>query len=384
MPEYHRLAAYIDLDAIGHNIQEIRKKIEPKTQLLAVVKADAYGHGSLEVSRVCLYNGADQLGIATCDEGVILRESSITVPMLILGNTVDDKLETVIHYGLTQAVFDFDLAKKLSETAVRLGKTALIHIKIDTGMGRIGFLPCEESLDIIDKIFDLPNIMVTGIFTHFSTADERDKGFTQEQYKRFRYMTDNVEARGHKGLIRHCANSGAILDCPELQLDMVRSGIITYGMLPSTQVSTNIDLRPAMTWRSQVSFVKELDKGVSVGYGRTFFTERKTVVATIPVGYADGYSRKLSNRGRVLINGCFAPVIGNVCMDQMMVDVTDIADVRPGSEVVIMGKQGNNQITAEELAQLEDTINYEVVCNVGKRVPRVFVRNSSIIGTRSV
>ncbi len=384
MSEHYRLAAYINLDAIGHNIREIRKRIEPKTQLLAIVKADAYGHGSLEVSRVCLYNGANQLGIATCDEGIALRQASITVPMLILGNTVDSQLKDVVDYRLTQAVFDFELAQKLSDTAVMYNKTALVHIKVDSGMGRIGFEPTEESLDIIDKIFALPGIQVTGVFTHFATADEKNKDFTMEQYKKFRFITDGIEARGHKGLIRHCANSGAILDCPELQLDMVRSGIITYGMFPSDEVSMDISLEPAMEWKSQVSYVKTVDEGVSIGYGRTYFTDKKTKVATIPVGYADGYSRSLSNRGRVLINGKFANVIGNICMDQMMVDVTDIEGVSAGSEVVLMGKQGENQITAEELAKTENTINYEVVCNVGKRVPRVFIRNDEIISTKAI
>jgi alanine racemase len=251
-------------------------------------------------------------------------------------------------------------------------------------MGRIGFAPTEESLDIIDKIFDLPGIQVTGVFTHFATADEENKEFTMEQYKKFRFITDGIEQRGHKGLIRHCANSGAILDCPELQLDMVRSGIITYGMFPSDEVSKDIDLIPAMEWKSQVSYVKTVEAGTSIGYGRTYFTDKTTKVATIPVGYADGYSRSLSNRGRVLINGEFAKVIGNICMDQMMVDVTDIPGVSAGSEVVLMGKQGKNQITAEELAKTENTINYEVVCNVGKRVPRVFIRNDEIIGTKAI
>lgn len=382
MPEYHRLAAYIDLDAIGHNIRQIRKRIEPKTKLLAVVKADGYGHGATEVSKICLYNGVDALGVATFDEGVTLRENSIPVPILIFGNTVDDRLETVINYKLTQTVFSFKLAKKLSDTAVKLGKTALIHIKIDTGMGRIGFKADRENLNVIDSIFSLPNVQVTGIFTHFATADEADKTFTRQQYKKFRFVTDALDEMGHSGLIKHCANSGAILDCPDMQMDMVRSGIITYGMFPSTQTNTDIDLKPAMTWKSQVSFVKELDAGVSVGYGRTYYTNRETVVATVPVGYADGYSRHFSNRGRVLINGRFAPVIGNVCMDQMMVDVTDIPDVREGSEAVIMGRQGSSVITAEELAQLDGTINYEIVCNVGKRVPRVFVKNGEVIGVR--
>ena len=381
MKEYHRLVAEINLDAIGENIRNIRTQIEPKTQLLAIVKADAYGHGALEVSRVCLYNGANQLAVATCDEGVALRESSIQVPILILGNTVEAEMEAMIKNRLTQAVFDYDIAKKISETAQRLNMTALVHIKIDTGMHRIGFAPTEENLDEIDKIFELPNIEVTGIFTHFATADEKDKTYTREQFEKFKFMTDGVEARGHKGLIRHCANSGAILDMPELQMDMVRAGIIIYGLYPSTEVSTDVKLDPAMSVKTQVSYVKYLEAGESVGYGRTYFTDKRTKIATIPIGYADGYSRRLSNKGRVIINGEYCNIVGNVCMDQCMVDVTNVPDIKVGDEVVIMGKSGDKEVSCEEIANTVGTINYEIVCNVGKRVPRAFVKNGQVVYT---
>ncbi len=379
MYEYHRLLAEINLDAIGNNIREIRKLIKEKTQLLAVVKADAYGHGAEEVAKVCLYNGADQLAVATCNEGVQVRQWSIQVPVLILGNTVEGQLETVINNNLTQAVFRYETAKKMSDMAVKLNKTALIHIKIDTGMSRIGFLPNDEALDEIEKIFALPNLKVTGVFTHFATADEKDKTFTMVQYKRFRFITDALNAKGHTDFIRHCANSGAILDMPELQLDMVRAGIIIYGMYPSTQVTHPINLIPAMSLKSQISYVKYLEENVSVGYGRTYFTTQKTKVATIPIGYADGYSRAFSNKARVIINGHYAPIIGNVCMDQMMVDVTNIPDVKDGDSVIIMGSDGKNTVSAEELANIAGTINYEIVCDVGKRVPRVYVKNGEVI-----
>lgn len=379
MYEYHRLLAEINLDAIGNNIREIRKLIKEKTQLLAVVKADAYGHGAEEVAKVCLYNGADQLAVATCNEGVQVRQWSIQVPVLILGNTVEGQLETVINNNLTQAVFRYETAKKMSDMAVKLNKTALIHIKIDTGMSRIGFLPNDEALDEIEKIFALPNLKVTGVFTHFATADEKDKTFTMVQYKRFRFITDALNAKGHTDFIRHCANSGAILDMPELQLDMVRAGIIIYGMYPSTQVTHPINLIPAMSLKSQISYVKYLEENVSIGYGRTYFTTQKTKVATIPIGYADGYSRAFSNKARVIINGHYAPIIGNVCMDQMMVDVTNIPDVKDGDSVIIMGSDGKNSVSAEELANIAGTINYEIVCDVGKRVPRVYVKNGEVI-----
>lgn len=378
--QYHRVSAEIDLDAIAHNIKEIRGKINKDTRLLAVVKADGYGHGAVEVSKVCLFSGADQLGVATCDEGVQLRNASIQVPVLILSKTVEAQLEAVINYGLTQTVYTLEMAQELSETAKRLSKTAYVHIKIDTGMSRIGFLPNEESLKAIEKIFSLDNIEITGIFTHFSTADEADKDFTRQQYKRFRYVTDALEKNGHTGLIRHCANSAAIIDMPEYQLDMVRSGIITYGMLPSSEVSKDIDLRAAMAIKSQIIHIKTLDENIGIGYNRTFFTNRKTVVATVPVGYADGYSRLLSNKARVIINGQYAPVIGNVCMDQLMVDITDI-DAKVGDIVTLMGSDGAARVSAEELAEIEGTINYEIVCDVGKRVPRVYIRNNEVINT---
>ena len=378
MLEYQRLIAQIDLDAIENNVKEIKKRLDPKTRMLAVVKADGYGHGAVEVSKICLYNGADWLGIATCEEGAALRAANIPVPILILGYTVENRLETVIENRLTQAVFSYEMAELVSKTAVRMNKTAEVHIKIDTGMGRIGFLPNEENLKTIDKIFSLPNIKVTGIFTHFSTADETDKTFTKTQFERFLYMTEGLEKMGHKGLIRHCANSGAIIDLPEMQLDMVRAGIILYGMMPSTEVG-DMKLMPAMSLKTHVSYVKEVDADTPIGYGRTFYTAKPSKIATIPIGYADGYSRQYSNRARVIVNGEYANIVGNVCMDQAMLDVTHIKDIKMGDEVTVMGISGDKCVSAEELAEISHTINYEIVCNVGKRVPRVYIRNGKVL-----
>lgn len=377
---YYRVMAEIDLDAIGHNITEIKKKLKPTTRLLAIVKADGYGHGAVEVSKICLYKGADSLGVATCDEGMELRNAGIEVPILILSKTVEAQLEEVIRGGLTQTVYTLEMAQELSKKAQELNKTALVHIKIDTGMSRIGFLPTEESLEEIEKIFNMDNIRVTGVFTHFSTADEADKSFTNTQFERFKYITDAIKSRGHNDIICHCANSAAILDMPQYQMDMVRSGIITYGMFPSNDVSKDIDLRPAMTIKSQIIHIKTLEGNIGVGYNRTYFTKKSTVVATVPIGYADGYSRSLSNKGRAIINGKYANVIGNVCMDQLMLDVTDI-DAHVGDSVVLMGRSMGAEVSAEELAKIEGTINYEVVCDVGKRVPRVYLRNKEIINT---
>ena len=381
MLEYQRCVAEINLDAIGHNIREIKARLNEGTRLLAVVKADGYGHGATETAQICLYNGADELAVATLDEGLALRSNNIFVPVLILGYTVESRLEDAVTNNLTQTVFSYELAKQLSVTAVRLGRTALAHISVDTGMSRIGFLPCEESLDEIDRIFELPNLEITGVFTHFSTADEADKSFTYTQFERFKYMTDGIEARGHKNLIRHCANSASIIDLPDMQLDMVRAGIIIYGMLPSGDVGTDIDLIPAMSIKTHISYVKELPAGIGVGYGRKYYTDKLTKIATVPIGYADGYSRRLSNKARMLVNGEYANVIGNVCMDQLMLDVTHIKDVKMGDEVTVLGVCGDKAVSAEELGSLMGTINYEVVCCIGKRVPRVYIKNNAVLKT---
>ncbi len=381
MLEYQRCVAEINLDAIGHNIREIKARLNEGTRLLAVVKADGYGHGATETAQICLYNGADELAVATLDEGLALRSNNIFVPVLILGYTVESRLEDAVTNNLTQTVFSYELAKQLSDTAVRLGRTALAHISVDTGMSRIGFLPCEESLDEIDRIFELPNLEITGVFTHFSTADEADKSFTYTQFERFKYMTDGIEARGHKNLIRHCANSASIIDLPDMQLDMVRAGIIIYGMLPSGDVGTDIDLIPAMSIKTHISYVKELPAGIGVGYGRKYYTDKLTKIATVPIGYADGYSRRLSNKARMLVNGEYANVIGNVCMDQLMLDVTHIKDVKMGDEVTVLGVCGDKAVSAEELGSLMGTINYEVVCCIGKRVPRVYIKNNAVLKT---
>jgi len=381
MTGYQRVIAEINLDNIAHNIREIKKALNENIKLLTVVKADAYGHGAVEVSKVALYNGSDWLGVAICDEGIFLRENNIHVPILILGYTPASKIDEVVKNNLTQTVFSLNMAKILSNSAVKLNKTANIHIKIDTGMGRIGFLPTDENIEEIIKISKLPNIKITGIFTHFSTADQADKTFTYKQYDKFKYVVNKIKAFGIKDIICHAANSACILEVRDTMLDMVRAGIITYGMLPSNEVKKNIDLKPAMSLKTHISYIKTVGENVSIGYGRTYFTNKITKIATVPVGYADGYSRILSNKARVIVNGQYANVIGNICMDQFMIDVTDIENVNIDDEVVLMGNQKDASITAEELASLEQTINYEVVCNVGKRVPRVYIKNNEVLKT---
>lgn len=375
MIEYERVVAEINLDNIAYNMINIRKSVDKKTKIMAVVKADAYGHGAVEVAKTALYNGANWLGVAIIDEAIELRKNNIFEPILILGHTIEYKLLQVIKYNITQTIFSYDMAKKLSNEATKIGKSVDIHIKIDTGMSRLGFLPIEESIEEIIAIKKLPYINITGIFTHFATADMEDKTFAKEQFEKYMWFIDKLEKKGVSNLIKHISNSGAILDLEEYRLDMVRAGIILYGMYPSSQVLKNINIKPAMSLKTHISYVKEIDKNISVSYCRTYFTNKKTKIATIPVGYADGYARILSNKARVFVNGYYANVIGNVCMDQFMIDVTHIANIKEGDIAILMGQD----ITAEELASLQNTINYEIVCNIGKRVPRVYIKNNEFL-----
>ncbi len=382
MTDYQRVTAEIDLDAVAYNIKNIRKKVKKETMIMGVVKADAYGHGAVEVSKVLLYNGADWLGVAMIDEAVQLRKNNIMVPILILGYTPEAEIEDVVRYDIIQTVFSYEMAKMVSDAAVKLGKTAKIHIKVDTGMGRIGFIPEENIGDEVLKISKLPNIEINGIFTHFSTSDEKDKTFTKLQYDRFKYAIDEIEKKGIKLAVKHCANSAAIMDFDDLGFNMVRAGIILYGMYPSDEViKENLSLKPVMSIKTHISYVKKVSKNIPVSYGRTYYTDKESVIATVPVGYADGYIRKMQNGGRVIVNGHYANIVGRVCMDQFMIDITDVPDVSSGDEVILMGSDGKLSITAEEIAHVLDTINYEVVCMIGKRVPREYIKNNEIIKT---
>lgn len=379
MLEYQRVIAEINLDNIAKNMSNIRKAVNSNSKIMAIVKADAYGHGCVEVSKTCLYNGADWLGVAILEEAIELRQNNILEPILILGNTIKNRFDQLLKYDITQTVFSFEMAKNLSNIAKKMNKTAKIHIKIDTGMSRIGFLPTENDIQEIVKISKLPFIKITGIFTHFSTADEKDKTFSKQQFEKFMWVISKLEKQGIKNILKHVSNSGAILDLNEYNLDMVRAGIIIYGMYPSLQVKKNIDIFPAMTIKTYISYIKELDKGMSVSYCRTYFTNKKTKIATIPVGYADGYSRIMSNNAKVIIKGQYANVIGNICMDQFMVDITHIKDAKIGDSVILIGEENGISILAEDLAKLQNTINYEVVCTIGKRIPRVFTKNGQVI-----
>lgn len=370
-----RVVAEVNLNAIKHNYEQIRGKVPHEVEIMAIVKADAYGHGSVEVAKLLQEQGVNRFAVAIAKEGEELRENGITSPILVLGYTPRADIGALIENNLTQTVFSYEMAKTLSDEAGRLGKTVNIHIKVDTGMGRIGFLSSPQSIEEVKMIASLPNLNMEGIFTHFSTADEEDRAYTYKQWHIFEGFLNELREVGIELPIIHAANSAAIMCHSYADLNVVRPGIILYGYYPSGYLKGKIlDLIPAMTLKTQVVHVKELPEGHYVGYGRTHQTHHKTKVATIPVGYADGFSRRLGNVGRVLIRGQYAPIIGNICMDQFMVDVSDIEGVSVEDEVVLFGKQGDNEISVEEIADSLGTINYEIICMIGKRVPRVYVR----------
>ncbi|MCD8089230.1 MAG: alanine racemase, partial [Clostridiales bacterium] len=333
----------------------------------------------VEAAKVCLFNGAEYLAVANCDEALSLRANSIMEPVLILGYTVSGNLGAVIENNITQTVFSKEMAEEISREALKLGKTCRVHIKIDTGMGRLGFLPNEKSIEEIMYISRLPGIFTEGIFTHFAESDSADKSYTRLQAERFAYVCGALEEKGLK-LIRHCANSAAVLDMlPELKYDMVRAGIILYGYYPSDEVKRSIDIKPVMSLKTHIGYVKPLAAGSSVSYGRTFTAKKDMKVATVPVGYADGYMRCFSNKARVIVKGCYAPIVGRICMDQFMIDVSGVPSVAMGDEVILLGEEKGLKIDADELAGLGDTISYEILCAVGKRVPRVYIRDGKPI-----
>ena len=376
----NRAWAEINLDNIAHNVKEIRRVTNKNAEIMGVVKADAYGHGVFEVTRTLLANGVSRLAVSMLDEAIQLRREGIEVPILVLGYTDPARANEILENDVTQSVYSHELAQALSKEAVRQGKKVKLHIKIDTGMSRIGFMPGYSAVKNVMEIEKLPNVIIEGLFTHFASADEKDRDYTLMQFEKFMSICCELQRIGIHIPVKHCANSAGIIEYPEMHLDMVRPGIILYGMYPSNEVcKEKIDLKPAMTLKANVIMVKEIEQNTPISYGRIFTTERKSKIATIPIGYADGYSRMLSNKGRVLINGQFAPVVGRICMDQCMIDVTDIeGDIEVGDEVVLIGEQGQRNISVEDVAETIGIINYELVCIVGKRIPRAYVQNGKI------
>lgn len=379
--KFTRTWAEINLDNIAHNVKEIQRVAGKRTEIMAVVKADAYGHGVLETVNTLVDGGCSRLAVSMLDEAIQLRQIGIGIPILVLSHTNPARVDELIKYQITQTVYSHDIAVALSDEAVKQGTKARVHIKIDTGMTRVGFPPGYSAVKAVNEIQRLPGIIVEGIFTHFATADEKDSAFTIHQTELFDSIISELNRIGILIPIRHVANSAAIIQYPELAMELVRPGIILYGIYPSKEVDRSIlDLKPAMTLKTNISLIKWVEENTSVSYGRKFISKRKSRIATIPVGYADGYSRLLTGKGRVLVNGQYAPVVGSICMDQCMIDVTDIeGEIQTGDEVVLLGKQGNCEITAEELADHIGTIPYEVVCIIGKRVPRVYFKNGQIV-----
>lgn len=371
--DYYRVQANVDLEAIRHNIIEIRCKLNSGTKIMVIIKADAYGHGAVPVAKAIEYIGVDAYGVAIIEEAIELREAGITKPILVLGYTPKEQYHYVVANDVMQTVFQYEMAEALSYEAKRQGKIAKIHIKVDTGMSRIGFNDTIESLNEIIKISKLPNLKIEGLFSHFAQADEVDKSSAKKQLQRFIKFSQLLENNQIIFTTKHLSNSAGIIELPEANFDMVRCGITTYGIYPSDWVNqSDYHLKPAMELKTHVIYLKEIEAGVGVSYGATFISKRKMKVATIPVGYADGYSRNLSNQGRVIIRGQYAPIIGRICMDQFMVDVTEIDNVQQGDIVTLLGRDQEAYISVEELAELSHSFPYELVCNVGKRIPRVY------------
>lgn len=381
-----RTWAEVSLDAIKHNFNEIKSKVNGRAKICCVIKADGYGHGAVELSKLYEQLGADFFAVSNIDEGIEIREAGATLPIVILGFTPANEAKRLAEYNISQAVYSLDYAKMLSKACCEQNVVCKIHIKVDTGMSRIGFM-CQEfprddySVEEIRTACTLKNLELEGMFTHFCVSDEAEDGkdFTEKQYSCFSYVRDKLKESGINIKICHCSNSGAIEDYEHTYCDMVRAGIILYGLAPSYKIQNNLNLIPAMTLKSTVAYVKNLKKGADISYGRTFTAPKDMKIATVPIGYADGFIRQNAKDGYMLVNGKKAKIVGRICMDQTMIDVTNIEDVKIGDEVVIFGTGENGEMTADDLAKNTDTINYEVVCLVGKRVPRIYIKNGKVM-----
>ncbi|MDO4311907.1 MAG: alanine racemase [Eubacteriales bacterium] len=381
MKQYTRVCARIDLDAIEYNMQKMRENIDDSAQMIAVIKCDGYGHGSGPIAKL-LEEKEYVWGFATAslEEALLIRRAGITKPVLVLGAIFPEQREGMIQNEIRMACYTEEMARETSELAVKMGKKAYIHLKLDTGMSRIGFLTSEESVACISRIAAMPGLELEGLFTHFSKSDERDKAFTDQQLERYLWMRDALAERGIEFAYCHCSNSAGIIDVREANLDLVRAGIALYGLYPSDEVEkARVPLRPALELISHVAHVKWVDAGTPVSYGGTYVTDRATKIATVPVGYGDGYPRSLSNRGYVLIHGQRAPILGRVCMDQMMVDVTEIDNVAYGDKIVLIGREGDEFLPVETLSELSGRFNYEFVCDLGMRIPREYLRHGVVM-----
>ena len=381
MKKYSRVCARIDLDAIEYNMEMMKKNIDVHTGIIAVLKTDAYGHGAIQIAR--LFESKDYIwgyAVATADEAIMLRDKGLKKPILVLGCVFPEQRAEMIDKEVRMTCYTKEMAEEISGLSVQMGKMAYLHIKLDTGMGRLGFSICEESADIISEISNLPNLVMEGMFTHFAKADETDKKFTQKQLDKYLWMKKALEDRDLSFTYYHSSNSAGIIDVKEANMDLVRAGISIYGMYPSEEViKENVPLKPAMELISHVTYVKWIEDGASVSYGGTYISEGRRKIATVPVGYGEGYPRSLSNKGYVLIHGKKAPICGRVCMDQFMVDVTEIDDVKFGDKVVLVGRDQEEYLPVEMLSELSGRFNYEFVCCLSKRIPREYLRKGEVV-----
>jgi alanine racemase len=365
--------AEIDLSAIAFNVQQIKKRVAP-AQVMAVVKADGYGHGALETAKVALANGATYLGVALVEEGIALRQNGIQAPILVFGGAFEDQLNFYFSYNLEITVYQKDIINKLSLLSQRHKKPIVAHVKVDTGMGRVG-ISHEEAVSFVELVRQTDGIFLQGLYTHFATADEENKQYAHLQFDRFKSVILQLENKGIHLPLKHAANSGAIIDLPETYLDMVRPGVMMYGYYPSNDTTESVPIEPAMTFKTKVLFIKEIPPQTSVSYGRKFISDRVTRIATLPVGYADGYNRLLMNKGEVTIRGKKFPVIGRVCMDLIHVNLGEDKTIQIGDEVILFGREKDNAFTVTEICRLISTIPYEVTCWISRRVPRAYVNN---------
>ncbi len=385
LERYARGYVTVNLDAIVSNMRHMKANLAEQTKVMGVIKTDGYGHGAVPIARQ-LENLDFVFGyaVATPEEAGLLRRAGIKKPILILGYTFPYCYEKLVEEQIRPAVFRYDALSALGETAARMGKTLPVHIKVDTGMNRIGIRPDETGLAFVQKALETPGITVEGIFTHFARADETDKTAAKQQLVKFQNFCKEIQEKlGVRIPIQHCSNSAGIVEMRDANMDMVRAGITLYGLWPSDEVRQDIvELTPALSWYTHISYIKEVEPGNAVSYGGTYTVEKPMRIATIPVGYGDGYPRGLSNKGYVLINGKKAPILGRVCMDQFMVDVTQIPEAKEGALVTLIGRDGEEQITMEELGDLSGRFNYELACDIGKRIPRVYLEKGKIVETR--
>lgn len=363
--------AEVNLDNIKFNLNQVKKNVPEETLIMAVVKADAYGHGVIPVAEAAVEAGADRLAVALPEEGRDLREAGFELPIQILGEVLPGQVSILVNNELIPTISKIETVELLNRLAEEKGITKKVHVKVDTGMGRIGVFP-DNAVDFIKEIMSFKNIEVEGLMTHFAKADEEDKEYTYNQWDQFQMVIDRLAEENIEIPIKQAANSATIIDLPHMALNMVRPGIMMYGLRPSHEVDQDFTLKPALSWKAKIVYLKEVPPGTGISYGATYITEDKAKIATIPMGYADGYSRLLSNKGEVLVNGQRAPIRGRVCMDQFMVEVTHIDDVEIGDEVVLIGKQGDSEFSATEMADIIGTINYEITCDITKRVPRIY------------